>query len=55
MNILKNGNLYFHLLAQILAQTAVMDIVPSQFKPYFMAIVSVIGVFVAFSDQSLSK
>ncbi len=48
-------NVYFHLLAQILAQAAVIEIVPIDYKPYFMAFVAIIGVLVAFSDQSLSK
>jgi hypothetical protein len=50
----KKFNVYFHLIAQILAQGAVAELVPVAYKPYFSALVAVIGVLVAFSDQSLS-
>jgi hypothetical protein len=51
----KKTNIYFHLIAQILAQGAVVEIVPAEYKPYFMALVAIVGVLVAFTDQSLSK
>lgn len=41
-----------HLIGQILAQTAVVEIVPSEYKPYFAAIVATIGVIIAFFDTT---
>ncbi len=48
-------NLVLHLVGQVLAQTAVIELVPISFKPILAAIVAVVGVFIAFSDQSLSN
>ena len=50
-----NVRLATHLVAQILAQGAVLEIVPPQFKPYFAALVAVVGVFVAYFDQTASQ
>lgn len=36
-------NLAIHLVAQILAQTAVQEIVPAQYKAYFVAVVAIVG------------
>lgn len=44
-----------HVIAQLLAQGAVMELVPLDYKPVFSAIIAVIGVLVAFSDQTLSS
>lgn len=41
-----------HLIGQILAQTAVIEIVPAQYKPYFAALVATIGVIIAFFDTT---
>lgn len=43
--------LTFHLVAQILAQGAVVALVPAKFNPLFAAIVAIIGVVVAFLDN----
>lgn len=47
--------IWLHVLGQVLAQTAVIEIVPSDYKPYFMALVAIIGVIISFADQSISK
>ena len=47
-------NLILHLIGQLVAQTAVLEIVPPQYKPYFTAFVGSVGVLIAFVDQSLS-
>lgn len=48
-------NLILHVIGQIVAQSAVVEVVPSHYKPLFSAIVAIVGVLVAFSDQSLSN
>ena len=45
-------NVYIHLLSQVLAQTAVASLVPAHFQPYFAAVVAILGVLVAFFDQT---
>lgn len=50
-----NINLFLHLVAQILAQSAVIAIVPFGSEKYVAAAVAILGVIIAFSDQSLSK
>ena len=44
-----------HLVGQILAQTAVIEIVPQDYKPYFAALVAVIGVLIAFFDTTVNS
>lgn len=44
------ARLALHLLAQILAQGAVVELVPASATKYFAALVAVVGVFVAFFD-----
>ena len=47
--------LYLHMLGQILAQGAVAELVPSGLaKNIFAAVVAVVGVLVAFADQSIT-
>ncbi len=55
-NFLANPNvrLVVHLLAQIVAQTAVANLVPSNYEPLYAALVAIVGVFVAFVDQTVS-
>lgn len=47
-------NLVLHILGQILAQGAVIELFPTEYKPLSTAIIAIVGVFIAFSDQSLS-
>ncbi len=47
-----NTRLVLHLIAQLVAQGAIIDLVPVQYKPVFMAVVAVIGVLVAFYDNT---
>ena len=44
-----------YLIGQILAQGAVVAIVPAVAAPYFAALLAVIGVLVAFSDTSVAR
>lgn len=44
--------LFFHLLAQILAQTAIIAIVPGGVEKYYAAAVAVVGVIVAYFDTT---
>jgi len=44
--------LALHLVAQLLAQGAIIELVPTEYKIYFAALVAVVGVLVAFFDQS---
>lgn len=46
--------LTLHLVAQILAQGAVIELIPVQYKPLLSAFIAIIGVLVAFFDQSVS-
>lgn len=46
-------SLFFHLLAQVLAQGAVASLVPAGiYEKVFAAIVAVVGVIVAFYDTT---
>lgn len=47
-------NLILHIVAQILAQSAVIELFPTPYKPLSTALIAIAGVLVAFSDQSLS-
>lgn len=44
--------LFFHILAQILAQGAVIAIVPGGVEKYYAAVVAVVGVLVAYFDTT---
>jgi len=47
--------LALHLAAQILAQGAVVALVPASASKFFAALVAIVGVFVAFFDTSASN
>jgi len=48
--------LFFHLAGQILAQTAVAGLpLFKTHEPIYSAVVAIVGVFIAFFDQTQSK
>ena len=47
--------LLIHLVIQILSQSAVLAVVPSQYVPLATAIVAVLGVVAGYNDQTLGK
>ena len=44
--------LAFHLIGQILAQTAVVALLPDESKPYVQALVVIAGLIISFLDPS---
>ena len=48
-------SLLVHLIAQIVAQGAVVELVPANYKPVFMAVVAIIGVIAGFLDTTAAQ
>lgn len=47
--------LILHVVGQLLAQTAVLEVIPDQYKPLASALVAVVGVVIGVLDQSVAK